>query len=137
MKKIFFILLGGLYLVVMAVFFGTATMLLWNELLSGVFNLPIISWQQAIGLFVLCRILFGGITGGFFGRDWRRKNASVFRDRWDAMSEEQREHLAQEIKKRHGFNPHGFRGGFFGMDPFTHKDDGESEDGKDDTKKDE
>jgi hypothetical protein len=56
--------------------------------------------------------LFGGITGGLgsiVGDARRRGGANLFRDGWKAMSDEQRQHLAEEIKKRHGFDP---RGGF-------------------------
>lgn len=45
-------------------------MLLWNSLLPGIFNLPRIGYWQAMGLFVLSRILFGGFH--FMRHDRRR-----------------------------------------------------------------
>jgi hypothetical protein len=93
----------------MAAVFGTITMWLWNALLPPLFGLPVLSWLQAAGLLVLCRVLFGGITGGLRGDGGRRGGANPLRHGWDTMSDEQRKNLAEEIKKRHGFVP---RGGF-------------------------
>jgi hypothetical protein len=91
----------GIFAVISSVF-GLAVMLLWNWLLPAVFNLPKIDYAQAIGLFVLTRVLFSGIGiigGGFgggrrghekflFGNDTRYSNP--FREKWLAMSEEER-----------------------------------------------
>ncbi|GHV85745.1 hypothetical protein AGMMS50230_13530 [Spirochaetia bacterium] len=82
------------------VIFGTITMFLWNALVPALFGLPVLSWLQSIGLLVLCRILFGGISGGF-GRMAMERD-KLFRERWGTMTDEQRNHLAEEIKKRHG-----------------------------------
>jgi hypothetical protein len=108
-KRPFHILLGGLWIVALAAVFGTVTMCLWNALLPSIFGLPIINWCQAVGLLVLCRVLFGGISGGpgHFGIKGRRDRANMFQGRWNAMSDEQRQHLAEEIQKRHGFDPRG------------------------------
>jgi hypothetical protein len=45
---------------------GTIVMLLWNALLPSLFSLPVISFWQALGILLLCRILFGGV--GMRGR---------------------------------------------------------------------
>jgi hypothetical protein len=108
-SRLFYLPMGLLGMAAMIAVFGTVTMLLWNALLPPLFGLPLLSWLQAAGLLVLCRVLFGGISGGL-GRiagDARRGGANLFRGRWDAMSDEQRQHLAEEIKKRHGFDPRG------------------------------
>ncbi len=39
-------------------------MLIWNALIPELFHGPVLSFPQAIGLFILSRILFGG-RGGF------------------------------------------------------------------------
>jgi hypothetical protein len=94
----------------MTAVFGTVTMYLWNALLPSIAGLPIINWYQAVGLLILCRVLFGGVSGGLgtiVGAGRAREGANLFRGRWDAMSDEQRQHLAEEIKKRHGFDPRG------------------------------
>jgi hypothetical protein len=83
--------------VAVAAVFGAVTMFLWNALLPPLFGLPILNWPQAVGLLILCRILFGGIAGGFGMAGLHRHG------KWALMSEEQRSRLAEEIKKRHGF----------------------------------
>jgi predicted Fe-S protein YdhL (DUF1289 family) len=88
--------------------FGAITMYLWNMLLPPIFGLPILNWPQAAGLLVLSRILVGGVTGGLggiWGMGCRRIGTNPFRAGWNAMSDEQRQHLAEEIQKRHGFDP--------------------------------
>ncbi|GHU21337.1 hypothetical protein FACS1894172_14620 [Spirochaetia bacterium] len=99
--------LGGLCLVAIAAIFGTVTMYLWNALLPSIFGLPTISWGQAVGLLVLCRVLFGGIVGGLGHLGGGHERIGAFQGRWNAMSDEQRQHLAEEIQKRHGFDPRG------------------------------
>ena len=44
--------------------FGCIVMLLWNWLMPELFGLQTISFWQAAGLLVLCKILFGGLGGG-------------------------------------------------------------------------
>ena len=39
---------------------GTIVMLLWNSLMPPLFSLPALSFWQALGILMLCRILFGG-----------------------------------------------------------------------------
>jgi hypothetical protein len=127
-SRIFWIPCGLFGIAVMAAVFGTITMWLWNALLPPLFGLPVLSWLQAAGLLVLCRVLFGGITGGLgriAGDAGRRGGANLFRGRWDAMSDEQRQHLAEEIKKRHGFDP---RGAFdCGRNPWSRDGNGPQE----------
>jgi len=43
---------------------GEIVKLLWNALLPPLFGWPQLSFWQALGLLVLCRILFGGWSGG-------------------------------------------------------------------------
>jgi len=40
--------------------FGVLVMLLWNWLAPTLFGLPEVTYWQAVGLFVLCHILFKG-----------------------------------------------------------------------------
>ncbi len=39
-------------------------MLLWNNILVALFSIKAINYLQALGLFVLCRILFGSFRFG-------------------------------------------------------------------------
>jgi hypothetical protein len=42
---------------------GLVVMLLWNRILSGVLGLPTLGFWEALGLFVLAKLLFGGGRG--------------------------------------------------------------------------
>lgn len=64
-------------------------MLLWNGLLPDIFHLPLINFWQAMGLFVLSKILFGfGKGGGRFGAPWMRGRME---ERFMNMSDEERQ----------------------------------------------
>jgi hypothetical protein len=73
-------------------------MLLWNEVLTDIVNVRPISYGQAIGLFVLCRILFGsfrpGPPAGFRrgGPHWKTKLMN--------LTPEERERLRKEWQQR-------------------------------------
>jgi hypothetical protein len=41
--------------------FGSATMFLWNAIMTSLFHLPVINFWQALGLLILSRLLAGGI----------------------------------------------------------------------------
>lgn len=58
------ILLGIIAIVGFAILFGFIIMWLWNALMPDLFGLVHISYWQAVGLFVLSKILFGGFGGG-------------------------------------------------------------------------
>lgn len=65
----------------------TLVMLLWNALLPAIFGIKSIGFFQALGLLILCKILFGSFGGrGLFGRHGRE-----MRERWMAMTPEQRD----------------------------------------------
>jgi hypothetical protein len=54
-------ILGVLGFAVIVALLGLVIMALWNALIPGIFNLPVIGYWQAIGLAVLSRLLFGGM----------------------------------------------------------------------------
>ncbi|MGV7211338.1 hypothetical protein ACLB1G_26160 [Oxalobacteraceae bacterium A2-2] len=68
---------------------GAIVMQLWNWVVPALFAgaSPLDYWR-ALGLLVLCRILFGGFKGRGGHRDWQRWNALTpeereqFRSRW-------------------------------------------------------
>jgi hypothetical protein len=53
--------LGVLGFVAIAALLGLVIMALWNALIPGIFNLPVIGYWQALGLAILSRMLFGGM----------------------------------------------------------------------------
>ena len=99
----FFKVAGFILLGIAAIFlFGTITMLLWNALLPGLFHFPVINLWQALGLFALSKLLFGGFRGGGMGRGGRRWKAGM-RDKWEQMTPEQRDQFKREFKSRCGW----------------------------------
>jgi len=72
---------------------------LWNTLMCDIFNLKAITYWQAFGLFVLSRILFGRGCGEP-GMGGFRKNFPPDMGRHEDLSEEERERLREEWKRR-------------------------------------
>ncbi len=59
-QKIFLWMTGGLIAVVAIVFLiGLLIQFLWNGVLTEMFDFPIISFWQAMGLFLLAKLFFG------------------------------------------------------------------------------
>lgn len=81
---------------IMGVVSGTV-MLLWNAILPELLGLKHITFWQAAGLLVLCKILFGG-----YGFAKRHDNPGMgFREKWQRSFEE-KEKIREEWKKRCG-----------------------------------
>jgi hypothetical protein len=88
--------------VLLAAVFGFIVMSLWNWLMPALFGLKVVTFWQAIGLVILCKILFGGFRGGPGGRHWRHR----MMERWERMTPEERDKFRQ-----------GMRSGFRGVEP--------------------
>jgi hypothetical protein len=75
---------------------------LWNWLLPPLFAMHQVTFWQALGLLVLCRILFGGLGGhGGYRSRFRRRMA----ERWEAMTPEEQERFRRGMRARCGFGP--------------------------------
>jgi len=81
---------------------GELVMRLWNWLLPPLFGWRLITFWQALGLLVLCRILFGGLGHHGPGRSGMRRR---MRERWEKMTPEERERFRQGMSARCGFGP--------------------------------
>lgn len=88
----------GAFCVVAIVVLGLLVMSLWNWVMPELFaDSKTIDFPHALGLMVLCRILFGGFRGkGGRGRcreerHWRK---------WEAMTPEEREQFQQKFTHR-------------------------------------
>ena len=73
-------------------------MFLWNNIITDLFNIKNITYLQALGLFILSRILFGGFN-------FRKPNKNAFADRgfrekWISMSDEEKTKMKEEWTKR-------------------------------------
>jgi|SRR5215813_3818828 len=94
---------------------GQIVMHLWNWLLPPLFGFREISFLQALGLLILCRILFGGFGMGGGGRSGSRharervadKIADRVAERIGNMTPEEQERIRQRIHERWGTGPTG------------------------------
>lgn len=106
---------GGAFVVIAVAavaLLSAIVMSLWNELIPSLFKGPTIGFWQAAGLLVLSRILFGGFRGrgghgrwrhggpwrhgAPWGREWRER---AWRDRWEAMTPEERDRLRAKFSR--------------------------------------
>ena len=98
---------------VIFVFIGGEIVLhLWNWLTPELFGLRQITFWQALGLLILCRILFGGfgLGGGGHRSGSRRRMEGRIRERvrermnerWEQMTPEERERFREGMHGRGG-----------------------------------
>ena len=93
-------------------------MLLWNGILPEIIGVKTITYWQAVGIFILCKLLFGGFKGG--GNHHHKKHQMMkrhfknccnnndnkssmkeaLRDKFMNMSDEERENFRQKWKDR-------------------------------------
>lgn len=57
------IVFGIIAITGLAILFGFVIMWLWNWLMPLIFGLPVLTYWQAVGLFILLKILIGGCGG--------------------------------------------------------------------------
>src|ERR1700677_1734008 len=76
---------------------GFVLMSLWNYLMPVIFHLGVITFWQALGLFILCKILFGFSKGGGHrgGEKWARYRMA---ERFKNMSPEDREKFKDKLR---------------------------------------
>ncbi|WP_298900287.1 hypothetical protein [uncultured Psychroserpens sp.] len=58
------IIFGIIAITGLAILFGFVIMWLWNWLMPLIFGLPLLTYWQAVGLFILLKLLLGGCGGG-------------------------------------------------------------------------
>jgi hypothetical protein len=92
-----------------------AVMQLWNCLLPGIMHVTTITFWQAMGIFILCKILFG--FGHKGGRGWGGRGGAPWmrakmEERFKSMTPEQKEKFKQKMRDRANCGPWGGHGGF-------------------------
>lgn len=88
----------ALFVIAGSAVFGFVVMSLWNWLVPALFGGHTITFLQALGLFLLSKILFGGFHGGRGRGQWRQH----LRQRWEQMPPEEREKFRQGMRGRCG-----------------------------------
>jgi Ca2+/H+ antiporter, TMEM165/GDT1 family len=97
-RRCFFIplLIVGIFVV------SGVVMLLWNWIIPGISTLSPLTYWQAMGIFILSRILFGGFRfhshrGGY--RHVHRFHTKI-KDRFMDMNEDEKQQFKNQWKKR-------------------------------------
>lgn len=70
--------------------FGSVIMLLWNWLMPEIFGLTTINFWQALGLFILSRILFSGMGGKKKHSHKHKWGGHKGKEKWMNMTPEER-----------------------------------------------
>ena len=82
----------GLFGIAGMILFTFVVMWLWNWLVPEVFNGPLLSYWQTLGLLVLSKILFSGIGKGSSGHGHHKRHdhkcRPEYRDKWKRKFEE-------------------------------------------------
>ena len=108
MKRIWILLAASLGIAAFIGIGGEVVMHLWNWNLPAVFGWRQITFWQALGVFALCRILFGDLgmrARGPHGSNLRRRIEERMDERWERMTPEERERARQSWRGRCGFGP--------------------------------
>jgi hypothetical protein len=92
--------LYGLFYLAVFLLLSLALMFLWNRLLPPILNVTAINYWQALGLMVLCRILFGNFRFGWFMGMRGDSPRHLLKDKLIGMSEEDRAAFKEEWRKR-------------------------------------
>ena len=73
-RAVKFLMFALVFFFVFVPLFGYVTMRLWNWLMPALFGWHLIGFWQAMGILILCRLLFGGFHGRHGGRGhWRHR----------------------------------------------------------------
>ncbi|MCX2477457.1 hypothetical protein OQY15_00040 [Pedobacter sp. MC2016-15] len=92
-KKYFFIPFGIAALLALVSY---VVMLLWNNLLPEIMNVKTITFWQAMGIFILCKILFGFGKGGGGGAWGKRHMVERFKN----MTPDERHEFKERMKEK-------------------------------------
>jgi|SRR5579859_3785811 len=97
-KKWWIFLVAPPAMVLFGWIFGEIVMHLWNWLMPALFSVRQITFWQAIGLLLLCRILVGGLGGGSNNSRSRKRSGA----RWECMTPEEHEKFREWTRTRRG-----------------------------------
>lgn len=90
-KGVFFLIMATVFVFVL----GSVVMWLWNTLLPDLTGVKEITFWQAVGLFILSRILFGGFRwgGSQHKQKWKAKRKAMWREKMAGMDEDKKADL--------------------------------------------
>jgi len=76
--------------------FSFATMFLWNWIVPDLFGLRSITFWQALGLLLLCRLLFGWKSHSHYS-----SHSHLMKERWSKMTPEERKKFSHKMHNFH------------------------------------
>lgn len=85
--------------ILFVVLFGGLVTVLWNWLVPVLFNGPVITFWQALGLLLLAKILLGGFGKGHWGGGgphWKHR----YHQKLSSMSPEERERFKARMREK-------------------------------------
>jgi hypothetical protein len=92
-----------IFIGIVALFAVTALFfVLWNWLVPAIFNGPVITFWQSLGILVLSKILFSGVWkhkshySGYPHSEWRKR----FEEKMKNMSDEEKERFKAKFRHR-------------------------------------
>lgn len=95
-KVVFWVVVGLAGMTVFGILFGIIIQLLWNATLTSLFDLPEIGFWQAVGVFILAKILFG-FGGGSSPRNSKQRKLRKKIEKGNEIASEMKEaHQASE-----------------------------------------
>ena len=113
-RKLWFLLIAPFAIAAFIFIGGEVVMHLWNWLLPPLFGWRMIGFWQALGILLLCRILFGSMGHGGGSRGYARSRIRErmqerweqrFAERWAEMTPEERERFRQRFPGCGPFEP--------------------------------
>lgn len=97
-KKRFFLI--PLAIIGFSLLGGFVVMLLWNAILPSLIGVGSLTFPKAIGLLILCKILFGGFGNHSKRCGNKRFDDSIWKQKMMDMSEEEKEKFRSEWNQR-------------------------------------
>jgi len=111
------IVFGAIAITGLAILFGFVIMWLWNWLMPDIFGLTTLTYWQAVGLFILFKLLLGGCGGGGRNKSSRKERKECKKDsksdfsKWkhydNFWKEEGDEFYKQYVERQAQANPGG------------------------------
>ena len=88
------IVFGIIAITGLAILFGFVLMWLWNAIMPELFDLPVVTYWQAVGIFILAKLLFGGIGSGSSSSSKSSKG-----DSWSCDDDSKKKSKSSDFKK--------------------------------------
>jgi len=93
--------IGIAIMIVICIFLLSAVvMFLWNHILVPVLNINVITIWQALGIFILSKILFGGFKGKGGRCGESKGKGRMMMENWHNMSPEEKDAFKEKLRSR-------------------------------------